>query len=57
MDVKTDLEWVTNEIVTLLNKRFYGKLTITIDNGQIKHVAKETAMKPPSFFTEPKDSS
>jgi len=56
MDVKTDLEWVTNEIVTLLNKRSYAKLVIVIDDGKIKHVVQELSLKPPSYYKESKNN-
>jgi len=57
MSEKTDLEWITNEIVTLLNKRSYAKLVIVIDDGKIKHVVQELSLKPPSYYKESKNSS
>jgi hypothetical protein len=40
------MNWIAKLIKDLCARKFYGKLTITFENGQIKLARKEETIKP-----------
>jgi hypothetical protein len=44
---KTHRQWVEGLLVSAQNRKWYGKITITIKNGMIDVVGSEETFKPP----------
>lgn len=40
------MKWITKTITDLMARKFYGKLTITFENGHIRMAKKEETLKP-----------
>lgn len=40
-------EWLKHILITLTGQHFYGKLTLSIENGIITTIKKEETLKPP----------
>jgi len=40
------MNWITKIINDLISRNFYGKITISFENGKITMVKKEETMKP-----------
>ena len=41
------MNWIAKIITDLQARKFYGKLTITFENGHIRVAKKEETLKPP----------
>jgi len=44
---ETALDWINKEVSPLIDKKFYGKLNLVFENGNLVHVKKEEGIKPP----------
>jgi len=42
-----DRTWLAQLIIQAQKQRYYGKLTITMEQGRIRRVVKEESLKPP----------
>lgn len=44
----TDFTWLLSQLKRLAEEQFYGKLSISFENGKISVLRKEETLKPPN---------
>ena len=44
---KVELAWLLDLFTQAQSRRFFGKFIVTMEDGLIRHVFKEEALKPP----------
>lgn len=42
-----DLGWITRQIAAAQDTRFFGSITINLNDGQIQNVTRQESLKPP----------
>jgi hypothetical protein len=54
-EAATELEWTIKELTALVAGRFYGKLTLTVEDGVVKRILMEKSLMSPSALSRRKE--